>query len=166
MARNETTLAEVLQRVVARLISQVADATSSTCYISLDPDSLPVGNPGEFVYVVTPAPSGSFDESYQVGGGQDQCSVAWPIVVTIHSTVAQDEEGRDAQFLNDSTLGIVVKTTAVFKAMVVHDLQDGSTNEILNQMIHVSDAAVDRNRSKRVGSMQLGFGVEFDWNLS
>lgn len=166
MARNESTLDAILLRVVARLIDQIADANASTCYLSLDPDTLPSPNPGEIVYVVTPASSGQFDESSLDGGGNALCVIQWPLVITIHNTAINDEVGHDAQFLTNSTRGVVGKTTGVLKALVAHDLQDASSNEILAEPLIPSDAAVERVPATKRGSIQLGFSMLIDWDLS
>ena len=91
------------------------------------------------------------------------------MVVTVHSMVLLDESGRDAEFLTHATLGLVAKGTLVMKALAGHDLQDtaDTPNEILDQPIFPSDAAVDRSEpAKGKGLIQFGFMVVFDWDLS
>lgn len=166
MARNASTLDEILLRVVARLIDQITDANASTCYISLDPDVLPAPNPGEIVYVVSPSPSGQFDESDQDAGGTDLAVVFWPLVITIHNTAINDETGHDTEFLTNASRGVVGKATGVLKALLAHDLQDASSNEILAQPLIASDAAVERVKSTRRGSIQFGFSMKILWDLS
>lgn len=166
MARNASTLDEILLRVVARLIDQITDATASTCYLSLDPDTLPAPNPGEIVYVVSPAPSGQFDEADVDGGGTELSVVYWPLVITIHNTAINDETGHDTEFLTNATRGVVGKTTDVLKALVAHDLQDASSNEILAQPLIPSSADVERVRATRRGSIQLAFTMKILWDLS
>lgn len=171
MARKEagTTLDEILTQIVARLIDQITAATAATCYLSLDPDSLPAGNPGGTFFVVSPAIAGNFDGGMFDGGGQNQTTVVWPIVVTVWNTSILDESGHDTQFITNATLGVVVNGTLVLKALAGHDLQDTEVtpNEILAQPIFPSDAAIDRREpSKGKGFMQFGFNVTFDWDLS
>lgn len=164
-----TTLDIVLTRMVARLIAEIDDATSSTCYISLDPNKLPSPNPGEFIYVVSPAQSGQFDEGAFDGGGQDSTTTRWPIVVTVHSMAIKDESGHDAEFISNATTGIVAKGTEVLKALAGHDLQDTEvpSQDLLAQPIFPDNAAIDRAEpAKGKGLMQFGFMVIFDWNLS
>ncbi len=168
MAEKSSTIGEVLTRVVARLIDQITDATTTTCYISMDPDRLDAGNPGAIIYVVTPAPSGSFNLGYQDGGGPNQVTTEWPIVVTVHNTYINDQVAHETEFLTNATTGLIPKATLVLKALVTHFLQDAADtpNEILAQPITVYDAAVQKVPSKRRGSMQFGFLAVFDWDLS
>lgn len=169
MARTDTTLDEILTQVVARLRDQISDANDSTCYLSMDPNDLRAPNSGEFIYVVTPATSGRFDDGAFDGGGQSMTTVNWPIVVTVHSLAMLDETGRDASFITHATLGIVAKGTNILKALAGHDLQDAEDvpSEILDQPIFPSDAALDRSQpEKGKGLMQFGFMVVFDWDLS
>ncbi len=166
MARSDSTLDEVLTQVVARLIDQLDDATTSTCYMSLDPDRLPAGNPGDFIYVVTPFPSGTFPWG-QDGGGPNQVVCQWPVVVTIHNTAINDEVGREEEWITNTDRGVVIKSTLVLKALVTHDLQDvAAENEILAQPIQVFDGAIDKVQTKRRGSIQFAFLILFDWDLS
>ncbi len=170
MARaSSTTLDEILTQIVTRLIDQITAATAATCYLSLDPDSLPSANPGGTFFVVSPAVTGSFDAGMFDGGGQNQTTVVWPIVVTVWNTSILDESGHDTQFLTNATLGVVINGTLVLKALAGHDLQDtaDTPNEILNQPIFPADSAIDRREpSKGKGFMQFGFNVMFDWDLS
>lgn len=168
MARSTTTLAEVLTRIVARIIAQVTDATVSTCYMSLDPMALPAPNPGDFIYVVSPHTNGQFDDRLFDGAGTSDVHVSWPIVVTIHSTAINDESGRDTEFLTNATRGIVTQAGLILKALAGHDLQESTdTDEILAQPIIPSDAALNRTQpEKGKGFMQFGFMVQFDWDVS
>jgi hypothetical protein len=164
-----TTPDVIWPRIVDRLIDQITTATTSTCYLSLDPNRLPSPNPGEFIYVVTPAVSGQFDEGAFDGGGPDMATVRWPVVVTVHSIAMNDESGRDAEFIANATRGIVAKGTEVVKALAGHDLQDeeAPSQDLLAQPIFPDNAALDRdNPQKGSGLIQFGFMVIFDWNLS
>ncbi len=170
MARAFSTTPDLIfTQIVARLIDQVSNANDSTCYISLDPDDLPAANAGEFIFVVTPAVSGNFDDGLFDGGGQSQTTVRWPVVVTVWSTVIRDASGHDTQFLTHATLGIIAQGTLVLKALAGHDLQDAedTPSEILAQPIFPSDAALDRrDPPSGKGFIQFGFEVIFDWDLS
>ena len=171
MARLEagTTPNLIFTQIVARLIDQVSNASVSTCYLSLDPDDLPAASSGEFIFVVTPAVSGSFDGGLFDGGSQNQATTRWPVVVTVWSTVVRDEAGHDAQFLTHATLGVIAQGTLVVKALAGHDLQDAedTPSEILAQPIFPSDAALDRRAPpKGKGFIQFGFEIIFDWDLS
>lgn len=169
MPRIATTLDIILTQVVARLIDQITDATTGTCYISLEVDELPAANSGEFIFVVSPAITGQFRAGLFDGGGVNQATCDWPVIVTLWSTVLRDESGHDTEFITNATRGIVINGTNVLKALAGHDLQDAedTPNEILAQAIFPSDAALDRREPpKGKGFMQFGFGVLFDWDLS
>jgi hypothetical protein len=163
VARIDSNLDDILNAVVTRLIDQLSDASSSNCYVSDDPDSLPP-NPGDWVYVVSPSPSGRFSELFE-GGGVNQAEVITVIVVTIHSTSQNDEAGRADNFFRQADRGLLPKTRLAFKALAGHDLQDGSANELLNEPMHPADYTWLRPDRSR-GSNQLGFQIKFDMDLT
>lgn len=163
MARNKGTFDAILLAVVDRLISQVGGLDEANCYLSLNPDVLPMPNPGDFVCVVAPT-SGMFSDSMFEGGGVEQTTSDSGIIVKIHSPVQLDEVHRDAVFLTDATLGLIAKVRSTLKAL--SDWSPGSVgSELTRDPLIPSDFAFTRN-SRSLGACELTFKLSFDWDLS
>lgn len=165
MSRIATTLATILDRVVARLRDDIDDCGAANCYVSADPDSLPASNPAEFIYVVSPGPTGRFPEGYFDGGAANQAVVETVIVVTVHCVSQNDEPGRDHEFFTNQQRGVIAKGNLVIKSLGGHDLVDELDNNILAQPFFPADYALERRKRER-GSMQLGFTCIFDWSFA
>lgn len=166
MAQVKTTLAAVLERIVARIVAQtlVTEFTDSTCYISLNPDVTPPPNPGDMFCVVSPA-SGQFNQTMLDGGGNAQARFDTEIVVTVHSITQLDEPGRDKVFLNDASRGVITRLTKVAKVLSCHDLLDGSGNRILSQPLLPSNLELAHD-GRELGSAKMWFSCEFNWDFS
>lgn len=164
--RIDSSLDIILNRIVARLREQIEGANEANCYVSDDPDGLPAGNSSQFIYVVSPAPSGRFNEGMFDGGGTLQATVDTVLTVTVHSTAMNDQPHRAEQFfLNESRGLFASKASPVLKALAGHDLTDQEGDWILTQPIIPLDYNWERPNQKK-GSVQFGFRIMFDWKLT
>src|SRR5690348_9290636 len=110
MAAGESTegdLGDVLLAIVARLIDRVKGCNEATCFLAIDPDSLPT-NPGTHVVVVSSA-SGEFVEGMYDGGALNQLTANGGIIVKISLPTMTDQSGRDAVALTSESLGLIRK---------------------------------------------------------
>lgn len=168
MARVSGKLDAILAAIVARIIAQVSGANAATCYLCLNPDTLPVPNPGDFVYVVAPT-SGRFDDRNWDGGGQDQATVdPAGVVVKIHSALQLDEAQREATFLTDTTHGILEKWRLVVKALTAPDWNpaaSGSGDILVRDPLIPADFAMTRS-NRGLGAIEQNFRFSFDLDLS
>ena len=163
MARDKGKFDAILLAVVDRLISQVGGLNAANCYLSLNPDALPMPNPGDFICVVAPT-SGAFSDSMFEGGGQEQTTSDSGVIVKIHSPVQLDEVHRDAVFLTDATLGLIENVRLTIKALA--DWSPGTSgNELTRDPLIPSDFAFTRN-GRGLGACELTFKLSFDWDLS
>lgn len=164
MARRDSNPSEILLALKARLIDQVDSANDVTCIINADPDQVPEPMPGEFHYVITPSPSFTFDDAMFTGGGQRQCTTNWIFAVTVHSRNNQDHTGSDEIFITSKEFGVFYRIGEVLKALAEYDLTDEHDNPILNQPIYPYSGNFHRP-TEREGSVQIGFSLQFDWDL-
>lgn len=165
MARIDANLTQVLESVVARLHDQLEDARGNNCYLSLDPEMIVNGRPGDFFYVVTPL-DGNFDAANMAGGGQLQATVDTTFAVTIHSIRRKDRPGESSEFLNHDSTGIISRGTDVLQALVAHDVQDLDGDEVGYEPIMPISYNIGQTGDGSSGWMQFAFSVAFDWELS
>tara|TARA_B110000285_G_scaffold224005_1_gene280258 strand:+ start:465 stop:962 length:498 start_codon:yes stop_codon:yes gene_type:complete len=165
MARIDASLTQVLESVVARLHDQIDTARGSNCYLSLDPDMIVNGRPGDHFFIVTPL-DGNFDDAFIAGGGQQQATVDSTFTVTIHSVRKKDRAGESSEFLNSETTGIITLGTDVLQALVSHDLVDLGGDEVGFEPISPISYNVGQKGDGTSGWLQIAFNVLFDWDLS
>lgn len=165
MARISTKPEIVIQRLRARLISQISGANESTLTICSDPDMLPEQPVGEFHFVISPSPRFQFDQGLFDGGEQNQCETTWIIAVTVHTIhPSLDQPFSDEMFFYHPDSGVMPVFTRVLNALAGHDLKDEQGNEILAQPLFPYDGDLSKQSARR-GSMQLGLAATFDWDL-
>ena len=162
MRTSVSKLDAILTAVAVRLRDQLS-LDAATCYLALDPDSIPNPNPGTFFVVVSPT-SGSFDEANFAGGGVSQATLQTSVIVRVYSPVQLDEPHHDTQWLTSTTVGIVEQMRRVLKALAGHDLESSGA-QILAQPIFPQSQTFGRY-SRALGYGELVFGIVFDWDLS
>ena len=164
MARlSYTTPTLVYTSIVDRLIASIPMANPTTCFLSLNPDIRPP-MPGRFFYVVS-LPPGSVDLPNFEGGGNEFIELRQIFTVSINSTVMLDKPQTDVEFLTHQTLGILTEWLRVLNALSNHELLDSSSNEILAEPMRPTEIALEK-RTREIGSMQCGFEVCYDVDLS
>jgi len=171
MAAGESISADygdVLLQVVARLQAQIPDkCNEATCYLSLDPDSLPV-NPGDHVFVVGPV-SGKFREGAFVGGGLNALATHSGCIVKIHCPSLLDQAHRDVQAITSTSLGLIKQATSVLQALSPQETglawapNAGGFN--LTSPFTPVGYTLHKNESGAVRSIELSFAFEFDWSF-
>lgn len=164
MARNLGKLKTILEKIVARLIDQIENATAANCYLSVNPDALPAPGPGGIVYIVSPT-SGTFDEAYYEGGGREQLFAKGGIVVKIHSPLQLDQPGHDLAFLTHESQGIIDRATDVISALSDWSPEDASSNAQTRDPLYPHSYAFTR-ASKSLGGCEIVFNCNFDWDVS
>lgn len=164
MARDKGKLDTQLSAIVDRIIDEVSAYDSASCYLSLNPDALPAPNPGDFICVVAPT-SGSFDGGLFMGGGVEQVTCEAGVVVKVHSPVQLDETHRDAEFLTNSSLGLIENVRLVMKALTDWSPVDGSSDDITRDPLSPASITFTR-QSRSLGGCEVVFHTLMDWDLS
>lgn len=163
-AHTVAKLEDILQAIVERIIDQVAGFTEANCYLSIDPNSTPEPNPGQFVCVVAPT-SGAFDEAKYDGGGEDQATINGGVVVKLHSPLQLDQPHRDGEFLRHTTLGVLRIWREIVKSLIwPWQLQIGDDDGTRDPLIP-ADYTFER-RSRKLAAIEQTFKVNFDLDLT
>lgn len=160
-----TTKTEVSERIVARLIDQVADFGTANCFISVDDDP-DIGSQHNIYCAVTPM-GGRFSDADQAGAGSEVIFYEGTVAIRIYSRMKLDRNGYSAAMLNEVSRGLFTLEHQVVKALAGHDLLDGSGNEILSRYLWVvSDTEPTHERVLDKGDLTLQFGTDFLWDFS
>jgi len=164
MARTKGRPADIYRSIKNRLIEQVPDCKEGNCWFSLNPQAV-VPHTGEVGFAVSPA-SGTFREGYYDGGGQEQLTVDGGLIVAIHSTLQLDEVQRDAALLEDSTVGLWLLAGRVLAALADPNWSPMlGDDEITRDPLIPASYQIVKNE-KRLGSFELHFKCNFDWDVS
>lgn len=166
MTRETTTstLDTILTRLHARIIAACAAATDDNTYISTVSSEL-LPNPDEVVFELSPSQSITFEDGHFTGAGRYAMHVVCQLNVTIHSTIQQDEVGRDTIYLTNSDRGIIKYMTQVLSALADHDLLDASGNQLLSHPLRPMQAYIPPRDDRTRGYVTMSFGCEFDWYI-
>ena len=163
---------EVLLQIVQRLIATIKEANESTCYLSLDPDTLP-NNPGDTVFVVAPL-SGTFREGAFVGGGVAFLAVHSGCIVKIHCPTLIDQDHRDATAITDESLGLIRHASKVISSLSPSSLEapsyEGWTPKgqtyLLTSPLRPVGYSLHKSENAAIRSIELTFAFEFDWDTT
>lgn len=169
MARVDVTQEVVLDRIIERLRSQLA-LNDRQCYETLDPNSPPaVPTGGEYFLTVAPG-DGEFPDGEQAA---ENITEDWSVTVTAFSRIHLDQTDHDKEVLRNASRGLLAVKKKVLAALVGHDLAEQDTDTFLRQLLYISRCGrpelVSRdgaNRGIALATLQLDFGVSFDWDLT
>lgn len=155
----------ILQVIVTRIITAIGSRFSdANCYLSINPDSLPAPSPGGLTCVVSPA-SGSFDEAYFEGGGNQQLLLNGGIIVKVHSPLQLDQSGRDVELLVNESHGVIDCATEILEALSNWSPVAANGDELTRDPLIPRDIHYTRATNK-LGGVEIGFGCNFDWDLT
>ena len=160
----------VLEAVVTRLIDQISELTTKTCFIATEPpDDIPPNVRDNLVCVVSPTDS-RFDLGVHDGAGADGTFEYAGVMLTIFSSMKLDRVGHDESLLLDVKRGLYVVKKSILKALSGHNLLDANDNTLLvNWMAPLScesPRAARDNKHGLTGSFAIVFSTDFDWDLS
>ena len=161
--RDKGGLDQILQAIVDRLIGQINGLTKATCYHCLDPDALPMSNPGGHIFVVAPT-SGTFDEGMYAGGGLETLMASGGIVVKIHAPLNVDEPQREAALLTNLSLGVMGLASKTIKALANPEWSPQFDEHVLTRDPLIPSGYAITRSDKRVGAIELTFKCNFDWD--
>lgn len=165
-ARIDTTPEIIIEAMLTRLRT-VLRLDPSRCYYTADSlryAQIPKG--GDFWIEVSDG-GGQFDPAQQIGGGDDMCTESCLVMVTGYSRVLLDAGSRMDRRSTDPRRGLFGLKRRILKALVEHDLLDEDGNTFLREPLHAVRATpLDWSKEKNIGSVSVGFHVEFDWDLA
>lgn len=166
MAFAKTTPDEILLRVVARLIDQVADATAANTFATTRLNDTPPKNPAKIIFAVGFSRSLPFGQRHLAGAGQNIVRVEAEIGVVVWSNYQGDRTGWDSEWLTNDTQGIFLQATEVLKALTVYPLANSSNAEIVIEPMRPVTLGIDPKMERSFGSIQIDFECAFDWDMS
>ena len=169
MSRTTATQIEILDSIVARLLTEIDEFSPGTCFLSLFPVPVPAPS-GQIGAIIAPG-GGSFDSDLEVLGGpvaaDTSVTEAGSVTVLIFTRVQTDEVGHSDLLLNDAALGLLAMKKRVLKALLVDwEPAVGDRNLLRDMLSPVSCSDPDYDEPKRVGSISLTFNTTFDWDLT
>ena len=169
MARMKTDQSTILDRVVARLIDQVAALNAKTCVVTAQPPDEPPAQLRENLFCSVSPADGRFDQELLEGGGQNTLVEHSGVVVVLWSAMKLDRTGVNISLLTDAARGLFDLKRRVLKALTNHDLANGNGDQILQEPMRpiLSEAprATEQHQSG-VGDLAITFLVDFEWDLS
>lgn len=167
MAFAATTLDQFLIAVRARIIASSGVFSADNCLIALSRPEPSEFNPGtitSLTCLVYPGP-GQFVSEVMTGGGTAQLHWRGILTVEVISPIKLDQPGRDAEFLTNSTLGVIKGITGVLKALAIHD-PVVSTNTTGIDPLFPQDTSQPIRDEGNFGSLAINFEASFKWSIS
>lgn len=165
MARAQGTTPDVILRaVIQRLIDAVPQAEEANTYASTISRELPP-NPSDVMFEVALAHNFSEWQPEITGAGNEGLHTIMSVMVTISTTIQQDEVGHDLLYLTDTQLGVCHLMTDVLAALSMYDPKDEAGEEILAQPMRPTSGQLPPKDDRSRGYVTLLFEVEFDWLL-
>lgn len=163
MSRNDVTQDVVLQRIVARLRSQL-ELNSQQCYETLNPDEPPTIPKGGNFFVTIGLGDSRFAEGEQVSTNVTEES---DVVVVGWTRIQLDPTDHGRNVLYDAKRGLIPLKLKLLKALVGHDLTDASGDTMLRTLLYCNRVGTPTyDKGKKIGFIALTFGVDFDWDLT
>lgn len=160
--------ADILVAIVNRLRATVDGCNEATCYLSLDPDTMP-SNPGDHVYVVAPV-SGHFREGSFVGGGLNFLTVHSGCIVKIHCPSLIDQSLRDVVAITDQSLGLIRKASAVLASLSPQESGVAwvpmGPEYAISSPFTPAGYSLHKSEDQAVRAIELTFRFEFDWDTT
>lgn len=164
MARNKGRPEDIYRSIKERLIDRVPDCKEANCWFSLNPQVV-APHPGSLGFAVSPA-SGSFREGYFDGGGLEQLTADGGLIVAIHSTLQLDQVQQDAKLLEDASIGLWPQAGKVLAALADPSWSPmKGSDEITRDPLIPAGYRIVKN-DRRLGSIELEFKCNFDWDVS
>lgn len=166
MARIDVEQSDVLAAVIARLRDTLS-LSDRHCYEvarAADAPSIPPG--GDYWLTVAPGP-GDFAEEEQAPGNVTEST---DVIVTAYSRIKTDSTGHDHYMLVDDSRGLLKIKKLILGALCGQDLTNDSGNTFLRQTCFARRSTAPdlvrlQGSDNAFGSIQITFGVPFDWSL-
>ena len=166
MARRDTTLDEILVRVVDRLIQKLA-ISPETCYVGLLNQAPEYNVAGDY-WIVVSAGDGEFDAEQFAGGGDKMATERFNIVVTVYTSVGNlDEQDRAVNLTLERSFGLRKLQRGILRALLVdYDLQAAGGDALLRSMLSPVQETGPLQVDDTMWSAAVVFLAEYDWDLS
>lgn len=160
--RVDTTQAGILEAVREILLQSVDGLTEKNCFVTLYPD--PQGGFTDDLFcTISPADS-VFPEGLQVGGAQFTCMEETGIIVKISTRIRTDRAPQQIEALVSPQRGILWLKWQLLRALVGAD-PTVNGNQVVRQLLWARRCTAPRIEDQYV-SIELDFGVSFDWDLT
>jgi len=165
--RTYATQERIHGAIVQRLIDEIAEWSSSTCYTSDDPN-LTLVPPHDIFCTVVPR-DGVFDEAMFAGGGIDCLSERTAVAVNVFSFVRSGESGGTNAAIYSEQRGLLSNYKPRILRALLLDWEptfDGQSllRDMLRPVRSVGPKAVTVNKRKYL-SLTLEFATHFDWEI-
>lgn len=166
MARIKSKQETVLTKIVDRLISQIAEFNSATCFLSVDAD--PDVQTDHNLWATVTIMDGTFGDGEFEGGAENAIIEYGGFSVNMFSRVALDQADHHTQLLTHETLGLLPLKHLVLKALTGHDLiiNDGGDVNLANRIQPLNSPRPEYDTEKGRGVLTIHFGTDIDWDLT
>ena len=156
----------IINAVLKRLITEVAELNESNCVIPEDDDSPQIPRQSSILVAVSPM-GGQFDDGWFEGGAADQCHEHSGVLVTVWSQIKLDTPGRRTSAMLEINRGLMPWKKKILKALAGHRLLDDNGNELLTELMAPRDSRFPRRSSdgECVG-VAISFATDFLWDLT
>ena len=121
MARVDITEAEVMEIVIDHLRTTL-ELNERECYETVSPLTPPLTPLSEWWLSVSPG-EGNYDEAMQSGGGRNQVTEEWQLLVTGYTRIRLDSTDRDMQLLREANRGLLQIKRRILDTMAQVDLR-------------------------------------------
>jgi len=107
----QATMSAVLRAVVADLIANITDCTTANTYICLAPTWVK----SDYAFVVQVCPGGTTRHAgvISAGGPEKVAGLVHSVVIAVFASVPIEQEGRAAETLTNSSIGILTKVASI-----------------------------------------------------
>lgn len=161
----KTSPAEVLTRVMARLIAEVTDATAVNTFLTTRPDDPPPAGAAD-VYFGISLDEGPINRPMLAGAGENIIRVETTIAVNLWTIYRGDRSEWDTEFLTNDTLGILPRCTGVIAAFTNHELLNAGGDRIVAENMMPLRLGVRSKLTGEWGQVMLPFECNFDWAIA
>lgn len=161
-----TTHLEVLDAVIARLLTRIPTLNPSTCFFSTNPQPSIWRNGNLFVTV---APQGgTFDQAEFNGMGRAGIVEQTGVIVTCWSAIKLDSTERDLYALRDPDRGLLGWKLKLLDALAGHKLLGLDGQELLTSYLRPTMTQYPQTAGDdgKFSGISIEFATDFNWRLS
>ena len=168
MARLDTNIADLLEKVQEELIENIDLLNDSNCIIS-QRDQPPQMTTGQTLVQISIGAI-PFEEALWHGGGRFQLTGSCTLGITIFNTMALDQPSHDKDLMLDKDLGLMPWADEILFVMAAFEATNRDGDELLREPLqplgiseptHRPEAGQEHDR----GVADVNFLMTFDWDL-
>lgn len=172
--RGRTTQDKILQSIVDRLIAEIDELTSDSCWLS--DQAIPISMPaGRFAVTVSPG-AGNFPQEFFSGGGAQTLTEECQVVITPLVVSPSDRPRRKWRKITGGETGNEFPSLLYFKHAILKAVladpewepRDGDIPLLRDMLspVSCSDARDVSVGETLASAMQIRFATVFDWDLT